>query len=134
MRIYTEGFKDTINKLGNFSERLDGNVSDAIDQGAEIVLAVMKANTPVDTANLRDSEGIEKKRVGLFFNRKTIEAFIGPEVVHPAPYAPFVEFGFHHWISGQFIQGQHYIEKTAIETAPLVNMLIKDAVARTVRF
>jgi len=130
--IKLEGVKSLERMLKDFPKRLDGNVNDAIDLAAEVTLSVMKANTPVDTSNLKDSEGIERKRIGLF-SRKTIEAFIGPQVIHPAIYAPFVEFGFTHYLSGQFIQGQHYVERTAIEVGPLVNQIIKRAVARTVR-
>lgn len=113
-------------KLTSISEtRLNRAIQDGIKASASLVLGTMQENTPVDTGNLKASEEILLENLGT-------RAFIGPNM-GKAHYAPFVEYGFHHWISGKFIPGQHYVETTAISTASAVRQIVREAVEQALK-
>ncbi len=83
------------------------------------VLSELQANTPVDTGKLRDSEYIDYAGDG-------ITAFVGPGPGLQPHYAADQEYGFHHWISGKFIQGYHYVEKTTIVMTNVVESIFRN--------
>lgn len=126
IRVQITGIEELKAKLDRLQDELiDEALRRAVTKSAKNVLSIMKPFTPVDTRNLQDSEKIEYGRNGM-------EAFIGPDMAK-APYAPFVEYGFHHWISGKFIQGQHYIERTAVVTRPQIMSTFEDEIKRAVQ-
>ena len=94
---------------------LNETIDKALDQSGLETLTVLKGNTPIDTGNLRDSEFIEKEGTTVF---------VGPDL-GKAHYAPYVEYGFHHYISGKFIPGQHYVELTALAMQPRIVQIFK---------
>lgn len=120
--IKVSGLDDLLTKINNLGDgsKLDADLKQAVKDSSELVLKNMKAATPVDTGKLRGSEEITYKAGGL-------SSEIGPDETE-VPYAPFVEFG-HHDRGGGFVQGQHYIEQTALNSEKEV----KDIFVRVIK-
>lgn len=94
-------------------------LTEATEKSSKVAFNELRSNTPVDTGRLRDSITIE--------NNGT-KAFIGPGTELQPHYAADVEYGFHHWISGKFVQGQHYVAKTYITIFNPVKNIFKIAI------
>jgi len=82
-------------------------ISTSLEESAGYVLTELKSNTPVDSGRLKSSN---KTKVD------ETEALIGPDT-DVAPYATFVEYGHHTRGGGRWIAGQHYIQRTALQSA-----------------
>lgn len=89
----------------------------AMSESTRLVLGKLQQNTPVDTGALRDSEDITRV--------SPLKAFVGPDSTKVPHYAPDVEFG-HHTRSGSFVPGQHFIQRTALETQQQVVRIFAD--------
>lgn len=121
IKISVTGLEDIRKQLDTVQKKsLNDELRSLIKETAKIALAEMKSNTPVKTGNLRGSEDITYEAGGF-------RAFVGPNM-SKAPYAPYMEYGFHHWISGKFIPGRHYVEKTAIFMQPIVKQMAAKAI------
>jgi HK97 gp10 family phage protein len=92
----------------------------ALELSSQLTLRRLQENTPVDTGNLRASESAE-------VNTQNLTALIGPDL-NQAYYAPFVEFGYTHYLSGKFIPGQHFIQKTGLEVASSITEIFRQAI------
>lgn len=104
------GEKELLDKIKNIQEsKINEALRQSVIDGSELVLTTLQENTPVDTGALKASEVILYETNGL-------KSFIGPGAEFSPHYAPDVEYGFHHWISGNFIPGQYYVEGTYLET------------------
>jgi len=104
------GEKMLLSKLQKFSkDKINNVLKKGVESSSELVLMALKNNTPVDTGALKESEIISYETDGL-------KSFIGPSNEFSPHYAPDVEYGFHHYISGNFIPGQYYVENTYSET------------------
>ena len=116
--IKIEGLEDLIDEISEVEEDITPALVKATEQSARAVLSIMQGNTPVDKGALKASEEIIISNGGL-------RAEIGPEE-SKAPYALFVELG-HHTRSGSFVQGQFYVERTAIESVSVVEEIFRQA-------
>ena len=106
LSIQVKGLTELIKKVDLATEtKLHRLLNAALGQSSMVVWSALNSNTPVDTGNLTSS------------NRREVlalEARIGPDI-GTAYYAPFVEKG-HHTRSGSWVPGQHYIQRTQLET------------------
>ena len=110
MKFEVTGQKALLSQLQKLSkEKIDDALRKGVESSSELVLVTLKENTPVDTGALKESEIISYETDGL-------KSFIGPSNEFSPHYAPDVEYGFHHYISGNFIPGQYYVENTYSET------------------
>lgn len=68
MRVEMEGFKEQAEKIGKIPEGLDTTLEDFLNEVGEDWLSDTKANTPVDSGELRRSMTFEgaKKSAGRF--------------------------------------------------------------------
>lgn len=125
-RITITGLDDVRKKLDKFARKdLNDTLRRTVNNTSHFALEVMRDNTPVDTGNLKASEGIKFEAGGF-------KAFVGPDL-KKAHYAPYVEYGFRHWISGKFIPGQHYVELTKFYAEPQIKKIFGDAIAKVIR-
>jgi len=97
-------------------------IKGALETSSRFVLRTLIENTPVDTGNLALSENI--------MSEGSSKVMIGPDT-EQADYAYYVEYG-HHTVNGGWVPGQHFIQKTAIETregvTQIFNQYLKKAV------
>ena len=104
------GEKKLLDKIKKLEKsKIDDVLKQGVIDGSELVLTTLQKNTPVDTGLLKSSETI-------LYDTNGLKSFIGPADTLSPHYAPDVEYGFHHWISGKFIPGQSYVENTYLQT------------------
>jgi len=105
MKLQEKGIKELVKKFDLINtKKLPEVINRSLDMSGILTLNQLKANTPVDTGNLRDSIKVEKTAMAIS---------VGPDEAQ-APYAKWVEFG-HHLRNGDFLKGQFYVMKTRIE-------------------
>jgi HK97 gp10 family phage protein len=114
-----KGLEQTIKNINNIEVNLTPVLNKALKASATLTLNRLKQNTPVDTGALKGSEKITIN--GLV-------ATIGPGDAYIPHYAPDVEFG-HHTRSGSWVPGQHFIERTRVETNRDIQLLFYTAIA-----
>lgn len=86
----------------------------------------MRKETPVDKGKLRRSVKILENRKG---RRIGFVGIVGPDgsAVNSKgiSYAPFVIFGYRHWVSGKFIEGNNFVFRGFVKATPKIQSLIK---------
>lgn len=102
---------------------IDAAAQTGLEKSAVVTEKLLKSNTPVDTGALKESTRIEISPG---------QAAIGPDETKLPHYAPDVEFG-HHTRSGSFVPGQHYIQKTAIQSGPITNEIIQGEINKAIK-
>ena len=120
LNIRVEGLTKLQQKFSRIEADLPKTLRDALEESAKFTLQNLKANTPVDTGNLRDSED---------YKVTALTAVVGPNL-EKAPYAGFVESG-HYTRSGSFVQGQFYVQRTAIMIQPFIADYFRVSVVNT---
>ena len=119
--ITVKGLDKAIKDLNALSTRgLQQALITGLEASSKLTLRILQENTPVDTGNLKASESAE-------VNTRDLTALIGPNL-DQAHYAPYVEFGYTHYLSGNFIPGQHFIQKTGLEVVQPVMEIFRQAI------
>lgn len=85
----------------------------------------MRKETPVNKGKLRRSVKILENRKG---KRIGFVGIVGPDgsAVNSSgiSYAPFIIFGYRHWISGEFIKGNNFVFRGFVNATPKIRSLI----------
>lgn len=93
----TRGIGALIQTLDNLQGNMPAMMDEAVAYIADEAYIEARERAPVDTGFLRDNITIEKAGDSYYI------------VTSEAPYSIFVEYGFTHYLSGQFIPGQFYM-------------------------
>lgn len=117
--ITITGLDTAIKNMGNIADKkLPLALKAGLTKSSLFVLSSLNKNTPVDTGRLKSSNRISE------LTDNSIK--IGPDT-RIAPYAKWVEHG-HHTRSGSWVLGQHYIQRTTIETVDRVAKIFETAI------
>ena len=121
--ISIKGLDETVRNLNAIAtKKLINAIKSGLEQSSMYVLDKLNRNTPVDTGRLKSSNRILTLADDIL---------IGPNL-GIAPYARWVEYG-HHTSSGSWVEGQHYVQKTATQTAPEVNKILRREIRRALK-
>ena len=100
------------NRLPEIAKTLPGQVRQSAYQSAQEVKSRARGLAPVDRGTLRDSIDVEQDRTA---SGRYTDAFV---VYSPLDYAVFQEYGFTHYISGEFIPPQPFMTPASAQEWP----------------
>ena len=122
IKISITGIEQLQKKLDNLvNTELPKMLREALDEAAIETLQTMQLNTPNDTGLLLESEKI--------IEPTPLSRAIGPDK-DPAYYAWWVEAG-HHTVSGSWVPGQFYVQRTYVEIEPRIKQIFRNKLAQT---
>lgn len=97
IEMRTRGLSALMRTLDNIANNMPNVMDETVAYIASEAQIEAKQRAPVDTGFLRDNITIEKVDLAYYV------------VTSEAPYSIFQEFGFTHYITGQFIPGVFYM-------------------------
>lgn len=98
------------NRFPEILSKLPGLAFQAAEQSARAIQTRAKSLAPVDTGALRNSISVAQDAAPVHS--------VAWVVYSPLDYSVFQEYGFHHWISGNFIPPQPYMTPAAQQEWP----------------
>lgn len=121
LKVDITGIERVLTNLERITDETIKSADDGIQASGRFVAQGAKQLAPIDTGKLRDSIISEKVKDRV------------AKVAATASYAVYQEFGFHHWKSGKWIPGKHFMETALFSLLMQIRDQIGYSIERIVR-